>query len=278
MNVVVLGAKGMLGTDLMAALASAGINAAGYDLPELDITSDRGGMEKISRCDWLINCAAYTDVDGAEKDGKKAFAINRDGVKRIAEWCRKNGTALMHISTDYIFDGTRKADYTEDVTPNPLNVYGRSKLDGEKEVLAGGVKYLIVRTQSLFGVNGRNFVQAILSRLKDGAGPLKVVSDQVSSPTYTVHLADAILRLLKAGKEGIVNVSASDSCSWYEFACAIATRARPGAEILPVTSEEYVRPARRPANSVLDKARYEGWTGHKMPSWEQGLKEYMEKI
>jgi len=278
MNVTVLGAKGMLGTDLMAALANAGINARGYDLPDVDITLDNGGLERIGRCDWIVNCAAYTNVDGAEKDSDKAFAVNRDGVRRIAECCKRSNSSLMHISTDYVFDGTSGTAYAEDAPVNPVNVYGRSKLDGENEVLSAGVKHLIVRTQSLFGINGANFVRAIMSRLEAGTGALKVVNDQVSSPTYTVHLADAILRLLRTDKQGIVHVSASGECSWYEFACVIAASIKPGAEVLPVTSSEYIRPARRPAYSVLDKGLYTSWTGSGMPSWKEGLKEYLERI
>lgn len=278
MNVAVLGAKGMLGTDLMAAFGAAGITAAGFDLPDVDITRENGGLERIGRCDWVINCAAYTDVDGAERESARAFAVNRDGVKHAAEWCRVSGASLLHISTDYVFDGKSKTAYKEDSPANPLNVYGLSKLAGEQEILSAGINHLIVRTQSLFGLNGLNFVKAIVSRLEKGGEPLKVVDDQVSSPTYTVHLADAILRLLKTGKDGIVHVSASGECSWYRFACAIEGLLGSGNRILPVSSSEYVRPARRPANSVMDKKRYEAWTGHRMPSWTEGLSAYMEKI
>jgi len=293
MKVIVLGAKGMLGTDLMNACRKAGIETEGFDLPEVDIARDDAGLKQAGQCDWVVNCAAYTDVDGAEKYREKAFSVNGDGAGRVARWCRNTGTPLVHISTDYVFDGNAGTPYREDAETNPLNVYGMSKLAGEKAVISSGSKYLIVRTQSLFSRNGRNFVQAIMSRLEEEGteaqrdrgteaqrdrGPLKVVNDQTSSPTYTVHLADAILRLLKTSRQGIVHVSASGECTWYEFACAIAASVRPGAEILPVTSGEYPRPARRPAYSVLDKALYKSWTGCEMPGWREGLEEYVKRM
>jgi dTDP-4-dehydrorhamnose reductase len=278
MRIVGLGCRGMLGSDLVAACRTAGVETDGYDLPELDITRDDGGLERIPACDWVVNCAGYTDVDGAESNSEKAFAVNGGGVGRIAEVCKRKGVPLMHISTDYVFDGTSAVPYREDAAVKPLNVYGKSKLAGEKAVQASGVKYVIVRTQSLFGLHGNSFVKAILARLEKGNEPLKVVSDQVSSPTYTVHLAGAILRLLEKGKQGIVHVSASGECSWYAFACAIAAKVKPDARILPVTSAEYVRPARRPAYSVLDKGLYARWTDHRMPSWEEGLAGYLREL
>ncbi|MDD4871754.1 MAG: dTDP-4-dehydrorhamnose reductase [Kiritimatiellae bacterium] len=278
MKLAVLGANGMLGTDIMSACNNAGISANGYDLPEIDITRDEGGLDKIENCDWVVNCAAYTDVDGAEKEKGKAFDVNRDGVRRIAGWCRRSGVSLLHISTDYVFDGKSKTAYSENSRVNPLNIYGMSKLGGEEEIKSSGINYIIARTQSLFGANGRNFVRTILSRLGNGPEPLKVVDDQVSSPTYTVHLSDAILRLLNTGEQGIVHVSSSGECTWYQFACAIAAIIQPGVKIIPVTSNEYVRPAKRPAYSVLDKTLYTSWTGHVMPPWEDGLKEYLERI
>ncbi|OGV60055.1 MAG: dTDP-4-dehydrorhamnose reductase [Lentisphaerae bacterium RIFOXYA12_FULL_48_11] len=278
MKVDVIGARGMLGTDLLFVLGNAGIDVKGYDLPELDITSDGGGLEEIGQCDWVVNCAAYTDVDGAETNFEKAYNVNRDGARRVAERCRKTGACLMYISTDYVFDGQNRVAYREDATVNPVNVYGKSKLAGEKEIQSAGVKHLIVRTQSLFGLNGKNFVKAIMDRLAKNDGPLNVVNDQISSPTYTMHLADAILRLLKKSKQGIINASASGECSWFEFACAITARIKPTVTVVPVSTSEYIRPAVRPAFSVLDKSLYESWTGSSMPLWQDGLREYLERI
>jgi len=278
MKVVVLGTKGMLGGDLVAVCHAAGIEVHGYDLPDVDITNQSSVLETLPACDWVINCAAYADVDGAESAPWAALAVNRDGARRVAAWCVKRGVSLLHLSTDYVFDGTRLAPYREDDPANPLNRYGESKLAGERAVLSVCDRSLIVRTQSLFGIHGRNFVKTIMSHLERSDDPLRVVSDQTSCPTYTVHLAGAILRLLDLGKHGIVHISASGKCTWFEFTRAIVRRVKPEATVLPVTSNEYVKPAQRPVYSVLDKERYVSWTGHQMPSWEEGLDEYLTEV
>jgi dTDP-4-dehydrorhamnose reductase len=264
----------MLGHDLTAACREAGHEVFGYDLPELDLTKDDGGLDRVPPGDWVVNCAAYTDVDGAQSHRDTAFAVNAGGAGRAAAWCAGRGVPFVHISTDYVFDGMSKIPYREDAPVHPLNVYGESKLRGEEAVQAAGGRHLIVRTQSLFGIHGKNFVAAILQRLEAG-GPLKVVNDQASCPTYTAHLAAAILHLMRCGRLGIVHVSASGECTWFEMACAIARSVRPDSVIQPVTAQEFGRPARRPAYSVLDKSRYEEWTGRRMPSWQDGLEAYL---
>lgn len=274
MKVVILGANGMLGHDVLACCAGHGVEVAGYDLPEVDITAD-GGLDGLSTCDWVINCAAYTNVDGAESARDAAFAANSDGAKRVAQWCRKNDASLLHISTDYVFDGTGTVPYREDDEVNPLSVYGESKLAGERAVREIDIRHFILRTQSLFGRNGRNFVQAIMDRIARGDRELDVVNDQTSCPTYTVHLADAILRLLNVEEQGIVHVAAGGSCTWFELARAIVTETGSDAVVKPVTSDQFARPAKRPAQSVLDTARYELWTGQRTPAWEEGLAEYL---
>ena len=278
MKILILGANGMLGRDLDMVSKEAGHRVEGFDLPELDITRDTVALDDLPACDWVVNCAAYTDVDRAESDGAASRAVNDHGVANVAGACVRRGVPLIHISTDYVFDGVRGRAYREDDPTNPLNEYGRSKLAGEGAFIASGVHGVIVRTQSLFGINGRSFVRAIRERLLQQAGPVKVVTDQVSSPTYTVHLARAILRLMATNRKGIVHVSASGGCSWFEFACAIANRMGATGRVLPCTSEQFPRPARRPAYSVLDKARYKEWTGDTMPTWEEGLDAYFADI
>ncbi len=278
MKIVVLGAKGMLGSDLVKACHSARMDVSGYDLPELNIAVEPCDFQMLPACDWIVNCAAYTDVDGSETNQDTAFAVNHYGAARVAEWAEARGISLAQISTDYVFDGNSRVPYREDDPVNPLNKYGESKLAGEQAVRAACKRSLIVRTQSLFGVNGKNFIRAIMNKLNENSGPLRVVSDQISSPTYTGHLACAILHLLKTGRYGIVNVSASGECSWHEFARAIAARVKPDAEIEAITTAESGRPARRPAYAVLDKSRYELWTGEKMPSWQNGLDEYLKCV
>jgi dTDP-4-dehydrorhamnose reductase len=275
MKVAVLGCNGMLGTDLVAACRDAGIETVGFDLPDFDITKFESIRSRLPAADCVVNCAAYTRVDDAEAQRDPAYAVNAEGAGHVARICSAKGTRLIHISTDYIFDGRKGSAYTEDDPTRPLNVYGASKLAGEESVRGAGGRSLIIRTQSLFGARGTNFIRTITQRLKRSDEPLLVVSDQVSAPTYTRHLAGAIVRLLQLDREGIVNVVASGSCSWFEFAQAIAARVKPSAVIKPVATAGYPRPATRPAYSVLDTNRYREWTGSVLPSWQKGLEEYL---
>jgi dTDP-4-dehydrorhamnose reductase len=275
MNVAVIGCKGMLGSDLVAACQGAKIAVQGLDLPEFDICDFKLVTAKLPQVEWVVNCAAYTRVDDAEGDREAAFAVNADGAHSVARACARRHVKLLHISTDYIFDGHKTRPYTERDSPNPLGVYGASKLAGEKAVRSEGGQYLLVRAQSLFGAHGPNFVRSIARQLKQGSGPLRVVRDQVSSPTYTRHLADALMRLMVLDKEGVVHVAAAGSCSWFEFAKAIAARIKPGAEVQPIAAAELARPAPRPDYSVLDTHLYQTWTGQALPPWERGLDEYL---
>jgi len=277
MKIAITGVKGMLGSELALHAEAAGHEVKGYDLPELDITSNLGPSDIDPSCDVLVNCAAYTDVDGAENDAETANAVNDEGAGRLAKWCADTVTRLVHISTDYVFDGESTEPYTEDAEANPLGVYGASKLYGEVAVLEACPAALIVRTQALFGPRGKSFPAAIISRLDDGKD-LEVVNDQTVCPTCTGHLADAVLALIATDAKRLVHVSSSGKCTWYEFACEIARRIRPDAKITPVSSDRFPRPAHRPAHSVLSKARYESLTGRKMPDWKEALSWYLKEI
>lgn len=261
----------------MDAGRAAGFDMEGFDLPELDIRDFNSVRDTLPVCDWVVNCAAYTRVDDAERERQAAFAVNAEGALSVARVCARRGVRLLHISTDYIFDGRKGRPYVETDSPEPLGVYGASKLAGEKAVRAEGGRFLIVRTQSLFGKRGPNFVRAIVEKIQKGATPLRVVNDQVSSPTYTRHLADALTRLIKLDKQGVVHVSASGSCSWFDFARAIVARLRPSVEVVPISSQELGRPAPRPAYSVLDNSLYISWTGAPLPSWHEGLAAYIKE-
>lgn len=267
----------MLGQDLLAACSHAGIEVWGADLPELDITNPEQLLSDVPAGDWVVNCAAYTRVDDAEKETDLAHAINGDGALNVARFCHERHVPLLHISTDYVFDGAKRRAMTEQDRPNPVNAYGASKLAGENFIRGVGCSYLIVRTQSLFGVHGHNFIKAITRKLAAGDEPLRVVNDQVSAPTYTAHLARALIQLMQRNREGIVHVTASGHCSWYDFALAIARHVKPDARIEPISTRESGRPAPRPAYSVLDNSRYIEWTGQAMPAWQDGLKEYMQE-
>lgn len=279
MKLIIVGAKGMLGRDLIEICGRESIEVCQFDLPEVDIS--KGDLAALAGCGaagWLVNCAAYTDVDGAEANRELAFAVNATGARNLAKWCRLNSIRMLHLSTDYVFDGAGSAPYTEEDRTAPLNAYGESKLAGEVAVREEVSDALVVRTQSLFGVHGRNFVRAIMDRLSKTNDPLKVVIDQVSSPTWTVHLAEAMLQLIRLNRFGTVHVSSSGGCSWFDFAKAIADRVKPGAAVLPTSAAEYKRAARRPAYSVLDKSRFEKWTGRAMPSWRDALDGYLAHL
>jgi len=277
MKVAVVGCRGMLGADIMRVFRGAGIETLGYDLPELDITREVSVLEGTGAA-WVVNAAAYTDVDGAEANEAAAAAVNARGAGNLASLCARAGCSLLHISTDYVFDGTARAPYDENAEPRPLNAYGRTKLAGETLIRSSGCEYLIVRTQALFGKQGRNFVSTVADRLSRGEAPLRVVRDQITCPTYTAHLAQAIFRLIMLPAHGTVNVSASGECSWHELALAVAGLVRPGAAVEPICAAECGRPARRPAYSVLDKSLYRRLTGETMPHWTAGLKQYAAEM
>ena len=247
------------------------------DRDEVDITRYDDLAAKAPAADWIVNCAAFTQVDLAETEREAAHAVNAVGAGNAARLCAARGARLLHLSTDYVFDGALSRPYREDDPTGPLNYYGTTKLLGEQAIEAAGASHLIVRTQSLFGPNGRNFVQAILRRLREGNAPVRVVNDQISAPTYTKHLAQAILRLLHSSHTGTVHVSASGHCSWYEFACAIAERAGAAGRVVPIPSADYPVPAKRPAFSVLDNRRFSEWTGWTMPGWQDGLTDYLRE-
>jgi dTDP-4-dehydrorhamnose reductase len=274
MKLNILGARGMLGTDLVDAATRAGHAVHGSDLPEMDITAGNSAFAALPSCDWVINCAAYTNVDGAESDRDAAFAINATAPGQLAAWCASRQVRLLHISTDYVFDGTSREPYRETDSVHPVSVYGESKLAGEQAIEEANGEHLIVRTQSLFGAHGKHFVKAILDRGRE-TGQLQVVNDQTSCPTYTPHLAEAILHLLAGGRTGIVHVASSTACTWFDFAVEICRQAAPAVRIKPVTADQFPRPARRPPYSVLDTSRYREWTGQQMPTWQQGLEAFL---
>lgn len=278
MKWIVIGANGMLGHDLVKELKGVGHEVVPLDLPEVDITKPPEELEQhIPEADGLINCAAYTRVDDAETERMLAFAVNSEGVHHLALVALKREIPLVHLSTDYVFDGHGRRPYGERDPVNPLNVYGLSKLAGEKAVRAAGGRYLIIRTQSLFGKEGPNFVKAIVRKARESEQPLTVVDDQFSAPTYTRHLANGIVRLIEANAEGIVHLAAADSCSWFEFARQIVTEIKPGHEVIPIPSKSLSRPATRPQHSVLNMERYQRLTGHSMPSWRNGLEAYFHE-
>jgi dTDP-4-dehydrorhamnose reductase len=279
-KVLVTGAKGMLGVDLVSRLKSTRkYDIVAVDVEEMDIT--RLAQVKAVMLDCrpqvVIHCAAYTNVDRAERERELAMAVNSEGTKHIAFFCRELGAEMIYLSTDYVFDGTKQTPYIETDMPNPINVYGASKLAGENHVAALLEGYKICRTSWLCGVHGRNFVNTILAAVAEGR-PLSVVNDQVGRPTFTFDLATALAWLLERSESGIYHLTNSGYCSWYEFAQRIVQMSgAKGVMLRPVTSEQFQSPARRPHYSVLEN-RYAEQLGFKgLPRWETSLKEFFAR-
>jgi len=278
MRILVTGGAGMLGTDLLKRLAQ-GHEAKGVDLVDVDILDEAGTRDIVADVgpDWVIHCAAFTNVDGCEKEPEKAFSVNAEGARNVAKACWSAGARLLYVSTDYVYDGRKKEPYVETDPPAPLNTYGKSKLKGEHEVLGVVTNALIVRTSWLFGENGPNFVKAILGQVGKKK-ELEVVADQVGNPTYTPDLADALARLVEREAEGIYHVSNSGSCSWFEYARKVLELAGVAdLKVKPITTSELGRPALRPAYSVLSNEKYRTQTGHALRGWDEALSEYLKE-
>jgi dTDP-4-dehydrorhamnose reductase len=278
MKILVLGYKGMLGSDLMLRMAAAH-DVAGKDVDDFDITLEDDCRRVIVECspDVVINAAAYTNVDGCEADRERCFAVNAVGVKNIALACRGKGIRIVHFSTDYIFDGRKETPYLEEDEPAPLNVYGSSKLEGERFLQAFSDRWLLIRTAWLYGKNGKNFVKTILEKAA-AVKTLDVVDDQIGSPTYSWDLAGAVQLLIEGGQEGLFHLTNRGRCSWYEFACKILQYAgRTGVAVQPIKSEGLARPAIRPAWSILSSRKFSEATGKTMRIWQIALQDYLEK-
>lgn len=275
MKVAVLGSKGLLGSDLLAACVHREFETYGFDLPEMDITRMDSVRESLPQVDWVINCAGYTSVDAAESDRDEAFRVNADGAHVVARVCNRRRIRLLHISSDYVFDGNKSRPYNEKDSANPLSVYGTSKLAGEKAVRSEGLHFLVVRTQALFGVSGPSFVRRVVDHVRSSDAPFRAIRDQIISPTYTKDLSEALITLMRLNQSGVVHVAASGECSWYELAVAVAERIKPGAAIKAITSAEAQQAAPRPSYSALDTRLYHSWTQQAMRSWQEGLDAYL---
>jgi len=274
-KILLFGAGGMLAHDAVAVLQT-GFEVIPSREEELDICSAEAVHAAVSsiRPEVVINCAAYTLVDACETEREKAFAVNAEGVKHLALACRQTGSLLVHISTDYVFDGTKPAAYTETDIPHPLSVYGQSKLAGEQYVQELLERYVIIRSSWLYGAGGNNFISTIL-RLARDKRELPVVNDQRGSPTWTRDLSRAMKALLDGNPQGIYHVSNQGNCTWYEYARQIVELAGLGLTVRPITTDELNRPAPRPSYSVLDCSRFTGETGMVLRNWETALEEYI---
>lgn len=277
-KILVTGAKGMMGSDLMKVLSQKKeYNLIGATRSDFDITDNSQTLQflKDKRPDIVVHAAAYTKVDDCESHPETAYKVNEAGTKNVASGCKDINAKLICISTDYVFNGRKNTPYLENDMPEPLSVYGDSKLKGELAVQDILNDFIIVRTSWLFGRNGNNFISAILKQAEK-TKIIKVVNDQTGSPTYTIDLSHAIERLISCNAKGIFNVTNSGDCSWYQFAKKILELAGiKGVDVVPITSEELKRPAQRPAYSVLNCSKFKNTTNYQMRRWEDALKDYL---
>ncbi len=281
MRAVVTGATGQLGTDVVTILRNNGHDVIACDRKELDITDLEQCQQVIGQFqpDVVIHCAAYTAVDAAETDIDGAYKVNAVGTRNIAVAAESNGSKLIYISTDYVFDGTSTEPYQEYDNTNPQSIYGKSKRAGEVLVQSLSSRYFIVRTSWVYGAYGNNFVKTML-RLGQEKTSLKVVHDQKGSPTYTVDLANFLLELMPTEKYGVYHASNSGACTWYEFTQAIFEEARQlGINIIaqpePCSTDEFPRPAHRPANSVMEHLSIRTNGFQDLRHWREGLKDFL---
>jgi len=272
MRVLITGARGQLGHDVVIEAQHRGWETIGADIEDFDLTDHAATLAFLEKAQpaLVIHCAAYTAVDKAEAEPELACAVNELGTGHIAEYCAAKGIWLIYVSTDYVFDGSGEQPHEIDEQPNPLNVYGATKLAGERAIQADCGKYMIVRTSWVFGNHGNNFVKTML-RLGAQKEELRVVNDQIGAPTYTVDLARLLCDMAARPVAGIYHTSNSGACSWAEFARKIFELAAINCKAIPIPSSEYPQKAKRPENSRLSpkaliEANYEP-----LPPWESAL-------
>ena len=277
MRLLVTGAAGMCAREVIAVAADRGHQVLARDGQELDVC-DRAVLARAFtelRPDAIVNCAAWTDVDGAESSEAAALAVNGVAPGLLAEAANDCGAQLVHISTDYVFDGSATRPYVESDPPNPLTAYGRTKLAGERAVQSAGGGHAIVRTAWLFGVGGRSLVATMLRLASEGREEVGVVADQVGCPTYAGHLARALVDVAEMHLGGVMHVAGGGHCSWAELAAATFAAAEIDCRVRSLTTAEYPLPAQRPAWSVLISERPEV---PRLPPWQEGLAAYLEQV
>ncbi|HEX2102518.1 MAG TPA: dTDP-4-dehydrorhamnose reductase [Solirubrobacteraceae bacterium] len=274
MRLLVTGSAGMLGRAVAGAATRLGHDVVAVPRAELDVTDAAKVARTIAAAQpqAVINCAGFTDVDGAEANEAGALRVNGDGAGNVARAAAEAGARMVHVSTDYVFDGSKRTPWCESDPVAPLQAYGRTKLAGERAVAHAAAEHAIVRAAWLFGVGGRNFADTMLGLFAE-RDEVEVVADQVGRPTWTGHLAPALVELAeRTGDTGVFHAAGTGQWTWYEFAVEIAHQAGAAARVVPTTSERFPRPAPRPAYSVLGTERDPGVV---LPAWQDGLAAYL---
>ena len=279
MKVLVTGVKGQLGYDVVKDLEKRGHQPIGVDRDEMDLMDNDAIRTFIMELkpEAIIHCAAYTAVDKAEEEVETCYQINAESVKVISECAKELDVKLIYISTDYVFDGTKEGEYVETDTPNPINVYGASKLKGEQYVQTLLEKYYIVRISWVFGVNGNNVIKT-MRRLGSERDELNIINDQVGSPTYTADLAPLLVDMMETDKYGIYHATNEETCSWYEFANEIFKQSGIEVKTNPITTDQYPTAAKRPMNSRMSKAKLKANGFNLLPTWQEALAHYLKLI
>ncbi len=277
--VVVFGARGMLGMDLMSILRGQNIAAVGYDLPEYDITQADAVSRAMKECLAVVNCAAYTNVEKAESEPELAFRINGFAAGQLGRIAASLNVPVLHISTDFVFDGSSNKPYTETDLPNPLSAYGKSKYEGERLLAASGCRHCIVRVQWTYGKNGVNFVKKMLDNARSGK-PMRVVDDQIGSPTSTMEAAKVLVKMLQLPvfPQGVYHLAAEGFVSRYVMAAFIFQTLSMTVSLSPCKTSDFVSAAQRPLNSRFDCGKLTALLGEPMRPWQDPLKDYLEQV
>ena len=275
-NILVTGSTGQLGSDIVKELLKRGYSTLSPNRSEFNLCSEDSIRNYIlnSNCEAIVHCAAYTQVDKAEDEKDLCIKINATATKHIVKCAKILDIPMIYISTDYVFDGTKDGEYTENDETNPINIYGESKLAGEKYVQEILDKYYIVRTSWVFNINGKNFIETML-RLSKANNQLSIVNDQIGSPTYTKDLSRLLVDMLETSKYGLYHATNEGYCSWYEFANTIFKLANINIDIRAINSNEYASRAKRPLNSKLSKDKLIEYGFKPLPHWEDALKDYL---
>ena len=275
-NILVTGSTGQLGSDVVKELLKRGYSTLSPNRSEFNLCSEDSIRNYIlnSNCEAIVHCAAYTQVDKAEDEKDLCIKINATATKHIVKCAKILDIPMIYISTDYVFDGTKDGEYTENDETNPINIYGESKLAGEKYVQEILDKYYIVRTSWVFNINGKNFIETML-RLSKANNQLSIVNDQIGSPTYTKDLSRLLVDMIETNKYGLYHATNEGYCSWYEFADTIFKLANINIDIKAINSNEYASRAKRPLNSKLSKDKLIEYGFKPLPHWEDALKDYL---